>query len=49
MNTGWPAALLFRHSGNHVVGTRLSPVMHQYLNAHFSRPEKDFIAVEARP
>ncbi len=48
MNTGWPAALVFRHSGNHVVGTRLSPVMHQYLNAYYSRPEKDFIAVEAR-
>ncbi len=49
MNTGWPAALVFRHSGGHVVGTRLSPVMHQYLNAYYSRPEKDFIAVEARP
>lgn len=48
MNTGWPAALVFRHTGSHVVGTRLSPVMHQYLNAYYSRPEKDFIAVEAR-
>jgi hypothetical protein len=49
MNTGWPAALVFRHSGSHVVGTRLSPVMHQHLNAYYSRNEKDFIAVEARP
>ena len=48
MNTGWPAALIFRHSGNHVVGTRLSPVMHQHLNAYYARNEKDFIAVEAR-
>ena len=48
MNTGWPAALVFQHTGGQVVGTRLSPVMHQHLDAYYSRPEKDFIAVEAR-
>ena len=49
MNTGWPAALTFRHVGATVASTRLSPVMTQYLNAYYSRPQKDFVAVEAKP
>jgi len=49
MNTGWPAALVFRHAGAHVLSARLSPVMHQYLDAYYSRTQKDFIAVDARP
>lgn len=49
MNTGWPAALTFRHVGAMVASTRLSPVMTQYLNAYYSGPQKDFVAVEVMP
>ena len=48
MNTGWPAALLYRHDGTRLRVTRLSPVMKQHLDAYDARNEKEFIAVEAR-
>jgi len=48
MNSGWPAALVFRHTGSRVSSTRLSPVMHQFLTAYYARTTKDFIAVLAR-
>lgn len=49
MNTGWPAALLYRHDGGRIVATRLSPVMKQHLDAYYARNQKEFIAVEPRP
>lgn len=49
MNTGWPAALLYRHDGTRIVATRLSPVMKQHLDAYYARNQKEFIAVEPRP
>ena len=48
-NTGGPAALVVRPAGGHLLSARLSPVMHQYLDACYSRTEKGLIAVDARP
>ena len=48
MNSGWPAALTYRHSGAHLKAARLSPYMHQLLNAYYKRIPKEFIAVLTR-
>ena len=45
MNSGWPGALLYRHSGGLVTASLLSPVMHQHLDGYSRQNQKDFIAV----
>jgi hypothetical protein len=49
MIPGWPAALTSRPTGAAISSSRLSPVMTQFLNAYYHRPQKDFIAVDIRP
>jgi hypothetical protein len=45
MNSGWPGALLYRHTGHLVTAKLLSPVMHQHLDGYSRQNQKDFIAV----
>jgi len=45
MNSGWPGALLYRHSGRLITASLLSPVMHQHLDGYNRQNQKDFIAV----
>jgi len=49
MNSGWPAALIYRHTSRAISSRRLSPVMHQYLNAYYGRTTKDFIVGMTKP
>jgi hypothetical protein len=45
MNSGWPGALLYGHTGRLVTARLLSPVMHQHLDGYSRQNQKDFIAV----
>jgi hypothetical protein len=45
MNSGWPGALLYRHTGRGVTAALLSPAMQQHLDGYSRQNQKDFIAV----
>jgi len=45
MNSGWPGALLYRHSASHMTARLLSPVMIQHLDGYNRQNQKDFISV----